>query len=204
MFTYIKRDIKKIYVTLEEQLNPENYSNIGTNYFDYLDYKWVLLSEEQVEFHNEHPEATVREVLDMKLVEKPEPQEHIRTLEEAKQEKLREIDNYDNSENVNGFTINGSINAWFTPTERTNYKNSIDSAKLLSVDTLSLFIGDTLVTISTKKAEMMLAALQLYADTCFVVTKQHKLTVDAMTEIQDVDNYDYTLGYPAKLNFDIE
>jgi hypothetical protein len=58
---------------------------------------------------------------------------------------------------VNGFTINNTIEAWFTPQERSNYKSSIDAAKLLGLDTLSFYVGDTLLEISPLIAESLLA-----------------------------------------------
>lgn len=200
MFTYIKRNVSKIYVTLEEQLNPEEYNNLGSTYADFLDNKWVLLSEEQVNFHNEHPEASVREVFNMEI---NKPVEHVRTAEDAKHEKLRDIDIYDNSEAVNSFTINETITAWFTPQERSNYKNSVESAKLLGVKELSLFVNDSLITIPTEKAELVLASIQLYADACYIATQQHKSIINNMTEIEDIDNYDFTVGYPERINFTI-
>lgn len=159
-----------------------------------------MLSDEQVAFHEENPKASVKEVLAMQLNEVPVRE---RTLEDAKQEMLHNIDRYDNSEAVNSFTINNAITSWFTPTERTNYKNSIDSAKLLGVNELSFYIGDNLLTVSTEQAEKMLAAIQLYADACFIATKKHKVAVESFDDIALVDTYDYTVGYPEKLNFEL-
>ena len=47
----------------------------------------------------------------------------------------------------------------------------------------------------------MLAAIQLYADQCFIKTKQHEAAIKALATIEDINNYDYTVGYPTKLNF---
>lgn len=71
--TYIKKSIPKQYVEFETALSPEEYNNIGTTWHDYLDNKWVRLSNEQLTFHNEHPEASVKEVWDMEIVA-PEPE----------------------------------------------------------------------------------------------------------------------------------
>lgn len=71
--TYIKKSIPKQYVEFETALSPEEYNNIGTTWQDYLDNKWVRLSNEQLAFHNEHPEASVKEVWDMEIVT-PEPE----------------------------------------------------------------------------------------------------------------------------------
>lgn len=200
--TYVKRSVSGYYVGFPEKMDAEQWGDrIGYTYYDFLDNKWVLLSEEQVAFHNEHPEASIKEVFDMELF--PTPEEHVRDINDAKHEKLRDINVYDNSESVNSFTINNEITAWFTPSERVNYKNSIESAKVLEVKELSLFINGTLMTIPTETAERLLAAIQLYADACYITTQQHKNIVEAMTEIEDVDNYDYTVGYPERLNFTI-
>ena len=198
MFVYIKRNVKSMYVVLDEQLDAEQYTNVGTTYQDFLDNLWVLLSDEQIKFHEENPNASVKEVFNMKL---DEPIVFERTLEDAKRDKIFEIDKYDNSSEVNSFTINNVLSAWFTPEERANYKNSVDSAKILGIKELSLFIGDKLVTVSVEEAEIMLASIQLYADACFMVTKNHKFKVEDLESIEEVDSYDFTVGYPQKLNF---
>ena len=126
----------------------------------------------------------------------------VRTLEDAKREMINTINEYDSSPSVNSFSINGVIDGWFTPEERSNYKSSIDAAKLLGVETLSFFIGDTMLEVSPVQAEQMLARIQLYADNCFIVTKQHKLEVENLGTIEEVDGYNYMEGYPSKITFD--
>lgn len=197
-YTYIKYDIKGKFVTFDEKFNPELYNNLGETYEDYLDNKWVLLSKEQVKFHEGNPNATVKQVWDMQL---PEP--YVRTIEDAKAEMLNKINEYDNSDAVNGFTINNVIPAWFTVEERSNYANSINAAELLNKETLAFYVGDNSLEVPTASAKQMLASIQLYADACFIVTKQHKVAVDQLVTIEEVDNYDYKSGYPAKLNFDL-
>lgn len=198
-YTYIKLDIQGFYIDFNEMFDPSLNNNIGSTYNDFLDNKWVLLSAEQVAFRNEHPNATVKEVWDMALAPMPP-----RTIEEAKEEMQETIDNYDKSPDINGFTVNGSINGWFTPEERSNYKSSIDSAKIMGVETLAFFIGDIMLEVPTSIAEEMLAQLQLYADQCFIVTKQHKAAVEQLTTIEEVDNFPYMEDYPPKINFAID
>ena len=200
MYTYVKRNVPNYYVELEEKLTPDLYSDLGETYDDYLMGKWVLLSDEQVKFHEENPDASVKEVFNMAI---DEPYVHVRTLEEAKNDMQLKIDMYDTSDAVNSFTINNMIPAWFTVQERLNYKQSVEAAKLMNVDKLSFYVGDVMLEVETVKAEQLLAALQLYADACFLVTKQHKIAVEKLEEIEEVDNYDYTVGYPSRLNFDL-
>lgn len=197
-YTYIKRDIKGNYVVLNNILTSDLYSNLGETWDDYLENKWVLLTDEQISFKDSNPTAKVKEVFNMELTPIAE-----RTLEDAKREMKNKIYEYDQSINVNGFTINNEIEAWFTVQERTNYKSSIDAAKLLGVETLSFYVGDVMFNISPAMAEQMLAQIQLYADQCFIITKQHKSMVDSLENIDDVDNYEYMNGYPTKLNFEL-
>ena len=195
-YTYIKLDVQGFYIEFDEPFDPTLYNNLGETYQDFIDNKWVLLSDEQVAFHVNNPSASVKEVWDMELT--PVPQ---RTLSDAKEEMIRLIDEYDNSSAVNGFTLNGEAEGWFTPEERSNYKSSIDAAKLLGVETLSFFIGDILLEITPAQAEYMLAQIQLYADQCYIVTKEHKITVEGLETIEEVDSFPYTEGYPQKIDF---
>ena len=198
-YTYIKHDIRGFYIEFDEMFDPNLYNNLGETWDDFLDNLWVLLSPEQVEFHKEYPNASIKEVWDMELTPIPE-----RTLEQAKAEMISNINAYDSSSNVNGFTVNNEIEGWFTPDERSNYKSSIDAAKLLGVETLSFYIGDIMLDVTPSEAEYMLAQIQLYADACYIVTKQHKMAVEAMETIEEVDAFAYTEGYPEKLNFTVE
>lgn len=200
-YTYIKQDIQGYYIEFDEMFNPELYNNLGDSYEDFLDNKWVLLSDEQVAFHVEHPEASVEEVWNMEITPAPP-----RTLDDAKSEMIFNIDTYDSSSDVNGFeaTVSGmTIEGWFTPEERSNYKSSIDAAKLLGVETLYFYLGDVELAVTLVQAEYMLAQIQLYADQCFIVTKQHKLAVESMETIEEVDGFDYTADYPQKPNFNL-
>lgn len=193
-FYYIKNN--RVFV-LEEQLDPTNFK-VGETWEDYLKGSYILLSEEQVSFYNDNLNASVEEVFNMKLRSVPE-----RTLEDAKAEMLMKIAMYDNSSNVNSFTINNVIPAWFTPTERTDHALSIQSAKNLGQETLIFAVGDNVLQVPTNQAELMLSAIQLYANACYMITKQHQITVNQLDSIEEVDNYDYTTGYPEKLNFDL-
>lgn len=205
---YINKTAQNVYVELDEALDPES-NFIGETWEDYEQGAWLLLSEEQVKFHEENPKATVTEVWNKELTLNPV---HERTVDDAKYEMLRKIADYDTGENVNRFTINGEVGGWFTPNERSNYKSSIDAAKLMGVETLSFYVGDILLETSTDNAERMLAMIQLYADRCFIVTKQHRIAVEGFADsdvlsdeekITLIDSYDFMSGYPEKLNFEL-
>lgn len=203
MKTYIRKSIKGYYIDFPEEIDVEYWEGkIGSTYEDFLDGKWVLLSDEQVDFHKQHPEASISQVLSMTL---PEP--YVRTLEDAKIEKIYQIEEYDRSDSVNSFTVilgeDNTIEHWLTPDQRANYKNSVDAAKLVGLDELHPVFNSIQLTLPTQTAEMALAQIQLYADRCYIVTETHKAEVNALDSIEAVDAYDVTVGYPEKLTFTI-
>ena len=102
-YTYITKRNKLTYIGLDDLLDP-SCNDIGESYLDFLAGKWVLLSEEQVLFKEEHPNATIREVLDMKIAERePEPSQaeviEAEVFNRAKDRKLDEIRAQDDKSN---------------------------------------------------------------------------------------------------------
>ena len=201
-YVYIKRNHSTHFVEFDELLNPELYDNLGTTWQDYVDNKWVRLSDEQVTFHEEHPTATVKEVWNMQMT--PAPQ---RSLEQAKREKISQIEDYDRSDNVNGFTVvlptGGEMETWIDRETRADYKNSLDAAELLGRTEVTPVFNGMALTIPVSMAKMALAQIQLYANQCYNVTEQHKAAVNALTTVADVDAYDNETGYPQKLSFEL-
>ena len=37
---------------------------------------------------------------------------------------------------------------------------------------------------------------------CFIITKEHKIYVEGLDNIEDVDEFDYTANYPQKITFE--
>lgn len=200
MKTYIRKSIKGYYIDFPEEIDAQYWAGkIGSTYEDFRNDKWIPLSDEQLAFKEAHPNLSIKNIIEM-----TEPTPYIRTIDDAKREKINAIGQYDNSQNVNGFEVifNGnSIIAWLTPAERANYRSSIDAAELVGIDNLSLYIGEMPITLPTATAKLMLAQIQLYADQCFIVTKQHEAAIEALDSIEDIDSYNNTTFYPSRLTF---
>jgi hypothetical protein len=49
----------------------------------------------------------------------------------------------------------------------------------------------------------MLSALEVYAIDCYNKTTDHIFNVNNLTTIEEIENYDYRLGYPEKLIFEL-
>lgn len=199
MYVYANKSIKGNYATFDKKLDKDLYNNIGTTYAHYQCGWWVELNDVQLRIHEEYPNASVQEVLEMKLKDK-----HIvDKFAEAKNNKLREIQAYDQSKEVNGFIVNDSIVTWLSVQERLNYKQSVEAAKLLGETTLDFLIEGMPFNVSVEQAEYILAMIQRYADRCFIVTAQHKAAVNDMTSIEEVKTYDFKYGYPEMLKFNL-
>lgn len=199
MVTYIKKNIPNNYVIMENELDKTLHNNVGTTYEAYLNNWWVLLNEEQVKFHELNPDASIEEVINMELKIVPS----IDPLVEAKNKVIGDIKQYDRSDNVNSFILNGVIKAWFSVQERLNYKQSVEAAKLLGEETLDFLVNGMPFSVTVVQAEYMLAQIQRYADKCYMVTEQHKANVNTLTTVEEVNAYDYTQGYPEMLKFEL-
>lgn len=120
----------------------------------------------------------------------------------CKKVKLAEIDRYDKSMDVNGFYL-GGVHAWLDKATRVGLANSIAIEKAAGATSTKLYLNGLPLTVGIEHAQQMLAALELYALTCYRKTEEHKTTINALTTIEEAENYDCTQGYPEQLTFNM-
>ena len=135
----------------------------------------------------------------------PEPTPE-QLLEQAKQRKIAELEAYDASDAVNSFdvTINGqTMSLWIDRETRADYRSSIEAAELLGRTEVKPVFGGQEVTLDIQMAKMALAQVQLYANQCYGVTERHKAAILLLHTVQEVEEYDFTEGYPEKLMFEV-
>lgn len=125
-----------------------------------------------------------------------------KTLEEAKEMLLAEIDAYDTSPAVNGFTLNGTV-VWLDKATRVGLMNSTSITKAMGQPTTTLWLGESKMEVPCDTAIQLLSALEMYALECFNVTAAHKKAVSELTTIEEVEKYDITAGYPAQLRMEV-
>ena len=183
-FSYLKLEIG--YVEYDFELD-ENYL-IGSTYEDYLQGKWIPLNEGQVEFRNKNEDASAKEIINSS-----------RSLEDSKRDKIKEIESYDSSEEVNSFKLNG-VDVWLDKSTRVGLMNSTQIEKSAGHETTTLWLGGISLTINCDLAIQMLSQLELYALSCFNKTAEHKAMVQSLESVEEVESYDYKTGYPEKLN----
>lgn len=121
------------------------------------------------------------------------------TLEKAKKEKLEAILAYDTSSDVNGFMLNGN-KVWLDKGTRVGLMNSIQITRDMGQDTTTMWFDGYKLEVRCDMAIMLLSSLEMYALECFNVTAAHKKAVSELTTIEEVEAYDYKVGYPKQLD----
>lgn len=123
-------------------------------------------------------------------------------LNAAKQRKLDEIIDYNTSDNVDAFLLNGEKH-WLTRDERAMAKLSTEARQRLGHHTTEQCLGGKFYTIPCETLLTMLARLEDYALSCFNYAIRQQAEVNALTSLEEVENYDVTKGYPEMLTFTI-
>lgn len=194
MVTYIKSDVRNIYIELENELAPELYPNLGTTWQDYLDNLFVKLSDEQVAFKNEHPKAKVHEVWNMEM----DPV-HVRNVDDAKIEKKDELERYKN-EHIGEFKYNGK-QVWFSETERIVKQNEAQIAKNNGEAEYAL-ASDLKVPVNTAISLFDSMTNREYEFNKVVSAKQAE--IDSKENMEDVDGIDVSTDFPTEVEINEE
>lgn len=129
----------------------------------------------------------------------PEPTEE-ELLAKAKRAKVRELEAFDKSSEVNLFYI-GDIGLWLKLEERVGLELRFKAEIAQGIEVTSLWYNDVAFPLAPSSALQMLYALELYASASYDNTAKHRANINALTTIEEVEAYDYTTFYPEKLRF---
>lgn len=124
------------------------------------------------------------------------------TLQKSINKKLDELEHYDSSSMVNSFKLNNTY-AWLAKADRVGLQNSLTIEKNAGKEESTMWFNGVCYTVEIDKALAMLSQIELYALECYNVTAQHKANISKLTNIIEVEAYDYTVGYPEKLRFEL-
>lgn len=195
---YINKDTEGYYFESEEYLER------GLTYTDFLNGKNIRLSDDQVVYHNDFPDASIKELMDVYKYENGNitwfTQKAPVTLESVKQKKLGQLSAYDNSDAINSFTI-GDESMWLTPQQRQQVSMQIQANEDLGREEMTKWFNGKQFTFTLFKWRQMLSSLEVYAGDALNATEMHKANINNLNTIEDIQNYDYTVGYPEKLVF---
>ena len=120
-----------------------------------------------------------------------------------KRVKTHEIEQYDLSDNVNVFELNGML-AWLDKATRVGLQNSLRVEETAGHETTTLYLNGVALVLSPDAALQMLDELELYAIECYRVTEQHKAAVNESENIEYVNGFDVTTDYPQHPVFNVQ
>ena len=126
----------------------------------------------------------------------------------AKSNKIRDIEHYDASKKVNICYIKTQLDTipyWANKSERSSLKSAVQDCIAMNRETYRLDLRDVGVSvdIACDKLLAMLSALEVYAIDCYNKTTDHIFAVKNLTTIEEIEAYDYRVGYPEKLTFEL-
>jgi hypothetical protein len=189
-FVYIQKDTKGIFIEFDEELSFQ----AGASWEDYVAGEWVMLTDEQFAFREANPNAGVQEVFNMQLT----PVQPERMLEQAKAEKIMAIDMYDTSDAVNSFEFNGIL-TWVPATERSYLRGAIAALEAKGVPEMEVPLLGQFLALPVATVKSLLADIEIYAYNASARTSKHKASVNSLSTVEEVDAYDFTVGYPEKV-----
>lgn len=129
-------------------------------------------------------------------------------LRKAKEEKLKRLHEYDSSKSVNVCYIRyggQSISYWADKHERDALKSAIRDCISLGRTEYRLDLREKgfSITLPCELLLQMLATLEVYATECYNKTTDHEFAINAFASIEEVDEYDFHVGYPEVLTLDL-
>lgn len=131
----------------------------------------------------------------------PQPTEE-ELVERTKRMKLREIENYDTSSEVNNFYMQGEP-MWLDFEKRSRLLLRFQAETAKGNENTTLWGNGKEYNLPLSVAIQMLYELETYASMCYDNTQRHITNVNSLTTIEEIQAYDYRSGYPDKLRFDI-
>lgn len=129
-------------------------------------------------------------------------------LNRTKELVIRHINDFDSSEQVNICQINckfGRFDYWADKHERDSLKNAVRDCIDIGRNTYRLDLREFNIslTIPCDKLLKMLSELEVYAIDCYNKTTDHIFAINNLDNIEEIEAYDYSEGYPDPLTFEL-
>jgi hypothetical protein len=121
-------------------------------------------------------------------------------LVNAREDKKRDIEEYDKSNDINEFYIQ-DIPVWLDKVTRAGLKLRFEAEIAIGKTETTLWYGNMQFPLELNLAMQMLYAIEVYASACYDNTQLHLANVDAIDTLDELLEYNYRIGYPEKLRF---
>lgn len=121
-------------------------------------------------------------------------------LNREKEYKIEEIIRHDSSPEVNCFYI-ADQEMWLDKATRTGLMLRFQAEQAMGKTETVLWYEGISFPLNLEIAFQMLFALENYASMCYDNTQNHINKVKSISSRKELDSYDFTAGYPTKLQF---
>lgn len=128
------------------------------------------------------------------------PEVYEPTVEDVRDNKIKEILHFDSSTEVNSFFIQ-DFEMWLDKATRVGLKLRFDAELASGKKETVLWYDGMQFPLDLQMAIQMLNAIELYASACYDRTQQHIANVKSFEFIEEIDEYNHRTGYPEKLRF---
>ena len=109
---------------------------------------------------------------------------------------------YDISDEVNSFTVNG-IQFWMDKNTRNSLRETLNVVEKTGSTTYTLWLGDQSLEVSIQAIREFLDTLELYAIACYQITSTHLAEIRELSDKDSLFKYDISNGYPNKINMNV-
>ena len=119
---------------------------------------------------------------------------------DAKENLKQEILDYDSSQAVNEFYMEGQ-SMWLDKATRAGLLLRLQAEQAMGEENTTLWYGIQQYELPIDRALQLLYAIESYASKCYDVTHMHLANVEELQDIESVKSYNYMTNYPDKLHF---
>lgn len=129
-------------------------------------------------------------------------------LKNVRDKVLLDLETYDNSSSVNICNIkyqNTLIPYWANKSERNDLKSALKDCISLGIAEYRLDLRDIGISINIEcnKLLQLLSTLEIYAIHCYNTTTDHIFNINQLSNIEEIEQYDYTKNYPEIITFEL-
>ena len=90
---------------------------------------------------------------------------------------------------------------WLDKATRAGLMLRLQAEQTMGKETTTLWYGANQYSLPIGIAMQMLLAIEIYASECYDNTQRHLAEVDKLETKEEIEAYDYRVGYPEKLEF---
>lgn len=189
--------------------------NVGTTLEDYDNGTFLLLSDEQVAFHEAFPDATPLQVWNMEIPSTPEPEPvpEPDALEVARQAKLQEIADQDAFSNkffvsvLSGGMEVANVELWIDRDTRNSLLNNTLPALLSDGETKTKLwttgMPPQSIEVPIVWALEKLPLVEIYAKRTYDLRASNEAAAYAATTVEEIAQIDPKANYPHFLTFEL-